>query len=742
MKFSPWRTAVLVACLAFLAACSRQVLDIQKPADASHARIGVMTGSVGEGLSRARYPKASIQCFDDIMDAVAAVKAGHLDAIVTAWTTAFQVRKRNRDLRLVEEPLEMEQMCAAVKLGNGALLADIDRVLAALAADGTLADMKKRWVKEDLTPYEEPELQLPQAGEPLRIGVSATREPITFVRDGKVSGHDGELARRIGMALGRPVEFSDMKFLALIPALESGKIDAVVTGMNATDERRKRVAFSQPYLENPQVLLVRDVGKATDPAQQQAPTVESLRAPGTRIAVQTGTVYDLYVKEKFPAATALQFSNYPDVTLAVATGKADAGLSDAISLISVMESNPELVVVGPPIFSSTVNAGFRKGEPQLREEFNAMLRELRADGTYAQMVERWMKQRSKVMPAIPNPGTNGTLTVGTSSWGLPFCGMQDGKLTGFDMELAERLAARLGRKLVIADQEFAGLIAALVSGKVDVIIADMFGTEERAKQIDFSDPYYDQDSVIFARLEGGSAASDKSWWQRLGDSFESNILHEKRYLLLLDGLWTTALIAVLATLFGTVLGAFVCFARMSPRKVLQLPARAYISVLRGIPVLVLLMLVFYVVFGSVNVSPVLIAVLAFGMNFAAYVSEMFRAGLSSIDRGQREAGAAMGFSQGQTFRFILLPQLIQRVLPVYKGEFISMVKMTSIVGYIAVQDLTKASDIIRSRTFDAFFPLIMVAVLYFLMSWLLVQALEHLERVTDPRHRRAKGGAA
>lgn len=740
MKFISLRTVALVACLAFLAACSRQVLDIQKPADASHARIGVMTGSVGEGLSRTRFPQASIQCFDDIMDAVAAVKADHLDAIVTAWTTAFQVRKRNPDLRLVEEPLEMEQMCAAVKLGNDALLADIDRVLAALAADGTLADMRKRWVKEDLTPYEEAEIEPAATGEPLRIGVSATREPITFVRDGKVSGHDGELARRIGKALGRPVEFLDMKFLALIPALESGKIDAIVTGMNATDERRKRVAFSQPYLENPQVLLVKDHGAAQRPQAGRAPTLEELKQ--ARIAVQTGTVYDIYVKSTFPEATALQFSNYPDVTLAVATGKAEAGLSDAISLISVMEANPELVVVGPPIFSSTVNAGFRKGEPQLREEFNAMLRELRANGTYAQMVERWMKQRSKVMPEIPNPGTNGTLTVGTSSWGLPFCGMQDGKLTGFDMELAERLAARLGRKLVIADQEFAGLIAALVSGKIDVIIADMFATEERAKQIDFSDPYYDQDSVIFARLVGGSTASTKSWWQSFTDSFHANIVHEKRWLLLVDGLKTTGLIAVLATMFGTVLGALVCYARMSKRRLLQLPARAYISVLRGIPVLVLLMLVFYVVFGSVNVSPVLIAVLAFGMNFAAYVSEMFRAGLSSIDRGQREAGTAMGFTEAQTFRFILLPQLIQRVLPVYKGEFISMVKMTSIVGYIAVQDLTKASDIIRSRTFDAFFPLIMVAVLYFLMSWLLVQALEHLERITDPRRRRAKAGAA
>jgi polar amino acid transport system substrate-binding protein len=197
---------------------------------------------------------------------------------------------------------------------------------------------------------------------------------------------------------------------------------------------------------------------------------------------------------------------------------------------------------------------------------------------------------------------------------------------------------------------------------------------------------------------------------------------------------------VLATLVGTALGALVRHAE-SALAVLRVPARMYISVLRGIPVVVLLMLIFYVVFASVNISPVPVAVLAFGMNFAAYVSEIFRSGIEGVDKGQSEAGIAMGFTRTQTFGFIILPQMIQRILPVYKGEFISLVKMTSIVGYIAVQDLTKAGDIIRSRTFDAFFPLIMVAVLYFLISLLLVQALEYLERITDPKYRRRQAVA-
>ncbi len=221
-------------------------------------------------------------------------------------------------------------------------------------------------------------------------------------------------------------------------------------------------------------------------------------------------------------------------------------------------------------------------------------------------------------------------------------------------------------------------------------------------------------------------------------SFQSNILQENRYLLILDGLKVTVMISVFSTLFGTFLGALVCFMRMSRNRLLSGMAKLYIAILRGTPVLVFLMLMFYVVFASVDINPVIVSVIAFGMNFAAYVAEIYRAGITSIDKGQSEAGIAMGFTKVNTFLFIILPQTVQRILPVYKGEFISLVKMTSVVGYIAVQDLTKASDIIRSRTFDAFFPLLMVAILYFLISWVLMLFLEYLERLVDPMSKRAE----
>lgn len=252
------------------------------------------------------------------------------------------------------------------------------------------------------------------------------------------------------------------------------------------------------------------------------------------------------------------------------------------------------------------------------------------------------------------------------------------------------------------------------------------------------------EKVIMSQAKLASAVKTTSlpFLKGMANSFQSNLIQEDRYLLIWDGLKTTVVISIFATLFGTLLGALVCFMRMSKRALLNAPARVYIAILRGTPVLVLLMLIFYVVFASINISPVLVAVIAFGMNFAAYVAEIFRTGIEGVDKGQTEAGIAMGFTRIRTFQYIVLPQTVRRILPVYKGEFISLVKMTSIVGYIAVQDLTKASDIIRSRTFDAFFPLVMVAILYFAVSWFLMQSLQYLERRIDPKFKHKKAGAA
>ena len=744
-----------VGATATTTASTTSTTRMSSTADLNGKRLGVILGSVYDKFATTTYPAATVLTFDAGTDLQQAVLAGKVDAALTDEEGLLEMFGTSGELAMLGEPILRLPLGAGFRKDNPALLAAFNRFLRDIRANGVYADMVDRWVVRHETTM--PAIAAPPTSGTITVGVAAGGLPFGAVQNGVDVGFDIEMVQRFAASQGKAVTLARMPFGGLIAANASGKIDMIVASMFITEERKQRIAFSDPYYETNGRAYARTANIA--PAAASAPGATTASAPATagamfrstddldgkRIGVQLGTVYDLYATKKYPRATVVQFPTYQDVTLAVTAGKVDAGLSDVETLAELMLSNTALVPFGEPLFSSPVGAGFAKSNTALRSAFNAFLTQIRGNGVYDDMVTRWMKTHDRTMPTLPATPTNGVLVVGLSSGGFPFAAVQNGEHAGFDIELARRFGASLGKEVRFADQEFGGLIAALISGKVDVIIADMYITDERQKSIDFSEPYFAQANVAFTNkvntvapvTDAAPAAARASWIDGVVSSFQSNIMQEKRYLLIWDGLTTTTLIAVLSALFGTVLGALICFMRLSSRGVLRLPAQAFIAVLRGTPVVVLLMLMFYVVFGSININPVIVAVIAFGMNFAAYVAEIFRSGIEGIDAGQSEAGTAMGFTRVQTFRYVIMPQMIQRILPVYKGECISMVKMTSIVGYIAVQDLTKASDIIRSRTFDAFFPLVMVAVLYFLLAGILMQALGALERTTDPRRRRS-----
>jgi polar amino acid transport system substrate-binding protein len=732
-----------------ISGCTEPKRTITNLTDVKNISVGAMTGSTGEQLVLERFPDAAVKSFDDIMDAVVALKSNQIEAVITGYPAAMNVCKHNPDLHYLPEPVALENTSIAVKKGNDQLLSELNQIIDELSNNGTLRDMKRRWFKTDLLPYEEVEITMPEKGEVLKIGTSATREPFCYVNaKGMISGHDGELARRIGAKLGRPVQFFDMKFSALIPALSSGKIDLICAGMTATDERMKSVDFTSTYFENSQVLIVKKAEDKKEPGEAVSLNLRSKEdLKDKRIGILLGSVHDTYALKEFPEAELFQYKSPSEILLAVKSGKVDAAIYTTESLIVILRDEKDLALLGDTLFSVPIGMGFNKSSTELRKKFNSFLKEVKENGIFEDMVTRWIINGETEMPVIENPDPKGTLIVGSvGDKGLPFTVLKNNKMIGFDIELSERFAAYIGKELRLVDIEFGSLIISAATNKIDMIASTLMITEERKKKIDFSDYYMHLGASAFALKKNiadyttgqNNSVTEKSFLDEIADGFYSNIIAEERYLLILEGLKTTILISILATIIGTLLGGLICFMRMSRNKILLYTSKFYISVLRGTPVLVLLMIVFYVVFASVDINPVMVAVIAFGLNFAAYVSEMYRTGIEAVDAGQNEAGIAAGFSKFKAFRYIVLPQAVKHILPVYKGEVITLVKMTSVVGYIAVQDLTKASDIVRGRTFDAFFPLIMVAVMYFLISWLLVLSLSYIERRTDPRLKRIK----
>lgn len=222
-------------------------------------------------------------------------------------------------------------------------------------------------------------------------------------------------------------------------------------------------------------------------------------------------------------------------------------------------------------------------------------------------------------------------------------------------------------------------------------------------------------------------------WKTFTDAFYLNFVADNRWKYLTEGLKTTLIITFFACLMGIVLGFLVGMIRSTYEethklKVLNAICKVYLTVIRGTPVVVQLLIIYFVVFGSVRVDKVIVAILAFGVNSGAYVAEIFRSGIMSIDPGQMEAGRSLGFNYAQTMWYIIMPQAFKTVLPTLCNEFISLLKETSVSGYIAIQDLTKGGDIIRSRTYSAFMPLIAVAIIYLIIVMIFTKLIQILER--------------
>lgn len=222
-------------------------------------------------------------------------------------------------------------------------------------------------------------------------------------------------------------------------------------------------------------------------------------------------------------------------------------------------------------------------------------------------------------------------------------------------------------------------------------------------------------------------------WNQFVDTFTRNFIDGGNWHYIAEGLLNTIKITFFAVLLGILIGLIVGTIRSTYDKTHKLKAlnflcNIYLTVIRGTPVLVQLLIIYYVIFASVRIDKVLVAVLAFGINSGAYVAEIFRSGILSIDNGQFEAGRSLGFNYPQTMWYIVMPQAFKNVLPALCNEFIALLKETSIAGYIGIQDLTKGGDIIRSRTYSAFMPLLAVAALYLIIVLIFTQLIKILER--------------
>lgn len=408
-------------------------------------------------------------------------------------------------------------------------------------------------------------------------------------------------------------------------------------------------------------------------------------------------------------------SGEPDAIQAVCQGHADVYVSDEVMLTKADLKRLRLKksFVGDEAFD--VAFAIKKGNT----EFAAQLNDFLASAPLDDIINYWINDGQYVdEPAFTiQEGAEPLRCVcAVNIAPISYIG-NGGEWYGLDADILRRFAHSLGRPFEMKYQDIGSDIMAINTGKADVFSGCLFITEERLKSIDFSDPYYKCHPGYFI-VDRSSEAS-----MSLGERIDMNLIKEKRWRLIVDGLLETLKITLFSILLGTILGVGVCVCKRSRRKWLRKCADLYGDFINGIPTLVLLLILFYVVFANTGMSASLVAIVTFALCFASSSGNIFDASISSVPKGQTEAGLSLGFTPFKTFIGIVLPQAVEKGLPLYIGECVSLLKNTSIVGYIAIADLTRASELIRSRTFDALIPLLIVTILYFILAWLIRKTL-------------------
>ena len=358
---------------------------------------------------------------------------------------------------------------------------------------------------------------------------------------------------------------------------------------------------------------------------------EQLDQAGMRIGVATGSASAELAEKEFPNARIVYFTENVSAYQAVAQGKADAYVFERSQMQLALDSGLQ----GVHLLDENLEANIRVAVgispvsriPDLKAKLNSFIAEIRANGTLDEMYDRRVRQESETMPEIaPAENPAFTLTVGTSGSVPPFSFYTGQDLNGFDIELAYRFGAWLGADVTFKVFDYDAIVPAAVSGKVDCIMANLNITPEREEAIPFSDILYSADIGILVRGDAAPAAGSSSFWSDISESFRKTFIREDRWQLFVTGVLTTLLITVLSILFGTLLGFLTFMLCRNGNAVANGVTRFSMWLVQGMPMVVLLMVLYYIVFGSVSISGVAVAVIGFTLTFGSSVFGLLKMG--------------------------------------------------------------------------------------------------------------------
>lgn len=477
---------------------------------------------------------------------------------------------------------------------------------------------------------------------------------------------------------------------------------------------------------------------------QDAGVVRSLEdLYGRNIGVLTGSIWDGVAKEDFPDSERKYFTTVTDMIIALEQRKISTFFIDRTVYTNMRWENAPVTVLDETVgeVSNAVIMAKDNYDRELLEQINAFIARSRENGVMDELAEKWFSDTEPEEHPDYSvlTGENGTLKIAVENAQKPMAYRKNNVFTGYEVEFLTRFAQEQGYRLVFEGMAFDALIPSVASGKCDIGACGISITPERAESVTFAEPHFETEGVVVVN-QTAEQADQAGFLDSVSESFDKTFIREDRWKLIVEGVGVTLLISLCAGVAGTLLGFALYMlsdCEIKPlRQTVATIAKVHSRIVAGTPVVVILMILFYVVFGNLrDISGILVAIIGFTVTFSAFVNNHMAVAVNSVDLGQLEAAYALGYTKYKAFFQIIFPQAMTIFLPTYCGQAVELVKATAIVGYIAVNDLTKMGDIIRSNTYEAFFPLFTTALIYFILTWILAFLLGYIKLYFEPKRR-------
>ncbi len=467
---------------------------------------------------------------------------------------------------------------------------------------------------------------------------------------------------------------------------------------------------------------------------KQINSIDDLKT--ARIGAWPKCAYELKAREVLPEAQFVGLDFISDLVQNLKQRKIDAFVLGKTYVENLKFEGVDVDYLPQSLGDVPISYVFTKNErgQKLCNQMNEFLAKAEASGELDALRNKWLHsdESKRTFTKSNLSGENGTLKVTTEAKGTPFEYLRDGQVVGFEVELLDKFCAAYGYDYEIKVDIFETMLIEVTTGRIDIGMDAIEILPEREKSMLFANPTDIEQTV--AVINPGTSGKE-NFFAALEHRIKTSLFDENRWRMILEGAGRTLAITLTSTIFGTLLAlAMYMLYREGNRRVNKIIDEIY-RTLQGVPTMVLLLIFYYVVFANFDLPAIIVAIVVFSIVLSITVFIMLKSGAESISRGQTEAALSLGYSGRRAFVKFILPQVVRNNFKQYQLALNVTLLETAVVGYISVQDLTRVADLIRARTYDAFVPLIAIAIVYLLLSRLLLFVTDCIARRLDPKNR-------